>query len=157
MAKKKSLTIEQRAERYRKAQHELAKIKAAMDAKISDVAATYEAKMKALLEESESDQAAIMKHVETYRGRMFPNNAKSTDWQGLKLAFKLGGKSVKIAEGFTEDRVIKYIADREEFANLIKTKTSIDKPAIKKANLTEKELKAMGLEITQTETLTIKI
>jgi len=157
MAKKKSLTIEQRAERYRKAQHELAKIKTEMDAEISNISTEYEAQMKPLIDESFEDQTAIMKHVKAKRKQLFLGDAKSTTWQGLGLQYKKGGKSVKLREGFTEEDVIIHLRESDEYAGLVSTKTTIDKAAIKKAGLEEEELEEMGLEIVQSETLHIKV
>lgn len=156
MAKSK-LTIEKRAERYRTNHHELAKLQAAKDAKLSSLSATYDAKIRPLVDELFEDQTAITEHVKTYRDRMFPDGVKSTTWQSLGLQYKKGGKSVKIAEGFEEEDVISYLQERDEYENLVATKISIDKAAVKKAELSEKELEEIGLQIVQTETLTIKI
>ena len=157
---KKRLTIEQIAERYRKNQLALNKANMSLEAKISGAKAAYQSLAKPLLEELEEDMAAITKHADTYRDRMFPGDAKSTEWYGLKLGYRLNAKSIQIPEKLTAEEVVTKL-EALELYELINTKTSLDKKAILKAiqegTQVAKKLRNIGIEVTQSETFSVKV
>jgi len=159
MAKKKTLTIEDRAERYRQNQLTLNKANAALDKKISDAKAAYQQSVATIQEELEEDIAAIHEHADDYRERMF-EGGKSTDWYGLKLSYRLNAKSIKIIETTDQEEVLSKLKALELF-ELISTTSKLDKKAVLKALEEDakiaKKLKQIGLEVTQTETFSVKV
>jgi phage host-nuclease inhibitor protein Gam len=109
-------------------------------------------------------RASIEAWAEEYRNdpEIFPNGAKTIDLQAGSISFRLGAQKVVLRKKTKLADVIERALASVRFKKILSTPSpELDKTAVKDlyedGKLSDEDMKELGLEITQDESLTIKL
>lgn len=119
-------------------------------------------KVSALEEEATRIEHAIEAWANEHREdeELF-GEKKSLELRSGTIAFRLGAESLTLRKGFSTDDVVERLKEEGIKNGIKQADPTLDKSAIKKlvdqGKIDEKTLKALGLEITQSESFTLTL
>lgn len=133
------------------------------NAKIADVRDEVVSEVSPLEERVKRIKSQIEAWAEDHRedAELFPNGAKTLDLQAGTISFRLGAEKVVLKKGIKTADVIERALDGGLKKVLTTPDPELDKKAVKdlyeSGRLTDADLKKLGLEITQDESINIKL
>lgn len=162
MARLKATTFATRAE-FEAAVNKIAelevqfrKLTAKRDARIQEVQDYFAPDEARLQEELKGLLATTEKYADEHRDELFSKEKKSAETPLAVFGYRYGNPTVSLLNRrWTWDQIVKVLK-LSRFKNLLREVHEVDKDAVKSAKLSEDDLAAVGMKITQSETFYIE-
>jgi phage host-nuclease inhibitor protein Gam len=133
------------------------------NSKIAEIRDEYTPSVAPLEEKAKRLRNAIESWAEDNRDdeELFPKGRKSIELNAGTISIRAGAPSLVLRKGKSTDDVIELLKEHGIKAGIKVADPSLDKTAIKKlydqGKLDDNDLKKLGLEITQTESVNIEL
>lgn len=139
---------------YAKAEAELRKVNAEIDIQTQKIREKYQSKSDELLKLKEESFEVVMKYAE--ENPQFFEKKRSMETPFGTIGFRLGTPKLKNIKGFTWASVLTLC--EKVMPKFVRTKNELNKEAIlADKELSEKDLKGIGVEIVQDDTFFIDL
>lgn len=140
---------------WSKCETELNKLEAEKAKEIQEVEANYAQRIGATSQKREESAEVIQAYLEDHREAIL-GSAKSKKILGVTIGFRKAPKKLVLREGWTWEKVIAKVNDL--FPQFLVNEPKLDKKRLMNADgIAPKDLKKLGVEITQDENFAIKL